>query len=178
VVWIVRENICWVLPADVHNNAVEDIHRVPCNTFRACASQSYITYEIHRSIATRRIQLQRCVSRKCPVADSEHAIVSQSGDFNYISVSIDRVAQVRAADIDLSTSAGVPDIDRSAICYQPAIHVRDAAGAGSKNCHLAARAGRSGIEQGQQLRGVQNVNRDSAWLIAPEREIAPGLAQT
>src|SRR5437868_7013513 len=125
-----------------------------------------------------RIKLQCCFRGKRTVADGEHAVVTQSGDFNHVGVSIDRVAQIWAPDIDLPAISRVPDVDRSAISHQSTVHVRGAARAGSKNGYLPARPGRSRIEQAQQLSGVRNVDRYSARLITCERQAAAGLPQT
>lgn len=99
VIWMSRENICWVLSADIHNDAVEDIQGVASDRLSAGPAKSNVGYKIDRPIGTRRIKLQRCVRGKGPVADGEHAVVTQSGDFNHVSVSIDGVARVWSADV-------------------------------------------------------------------------------
>src|SRR5207237_546232 len=82
---------------------------------------------------------------KDPVTDGERAVISQSGDFNHISMSVDGVARIWPADIDPTGVPGVPDINCSAICHQSAVHVRAATRAGCENRHLSARPGRSRI---------------------------------
>ncbi len=79
---MIGENARWIMTADVHDDAVEDIDGIARDRFRAGSAECDVRDEVDRAIAPECIELQGPIGGEQTAADVKNSISAQSSRFN------------------------------------------------------------------------------------------------